>query len=316
MKKIVITGALGHIGSQLIRELPQAFPGCEILMLDNLSTQRYCSLFNLPRNGSYRFIEADVLNYDLNSAFRDADVVIHLAAITNAAASFSNPEQVEEVNFIGTERVARACVDVGTPLIFPSTTSVYGTQAMLVDEDCSEDELKPQSPYAESKLKAENLLNCLAREADFRYITCRFGTICGISPGMRFHTAVNKFCWQAVMGQPLTIWRTALHQKRPYLSLVDAVAALEFIIQKELYDNRVYNVVTENLTPADLVRMIEVHVAKLEIKYTDSQIMNLLSYEVSNSRFLEQGFVFSGSIQRDISETISLLHADEAEDGR
>jgi nucleoside-diphosphate-sugar epimerase len=133
---------------------------------------------------------------------------------------------------------------------------------------------------------------------------------------MRFHTAVNKFCWQAVMGQPLTIWRTALHQKRPYLSLVDAVAALEFIIQKELYDNRVYNVVTENLTPADLVRMIEVHVAKLEIKYTDSQIMNLLSYEVSNSRFLEQGFVFSGSIQRDISETISLLHADEAEDGR
>lgn len=316
MKKIVITGALGHIGSHLIRELPQAFPGCEILMLDNLSTQRYCSLFNLPRNGNYRFMEADVLNYDLNSAFRDADVVIHLAAITNAAASFSNPEQVEEVNFIGTERVARACVDVGTPLIFPSTTSVYGTQAMLVDEDCSEDELKPQSPYAESKLKAENLLNCLAREADFRYITCRFGTICGISPGMRFHTAVNKFCWQAVMGQPLTIWRTALHQKRPYLSLVDAVAALEFIIQKELYDNRVYNVVTENLTPADLVRMIEVHVAKLEIKYTDSQIMNLLSYEVSNSRFLEQGFVFSGSIQRDISDTISLLHADEAEDGR
>ncbi len=316
MKKIVITGALGHIGSHLIRELPQAFPGCEILMLDNLSTQRYCSLFNLPRNGNYRFMEADVLNYDLNSAFRDADVVIHLAAITNAAASFSNPEQVEEVNFIGTERVARACVDVGTPLIFPSTTSVYGTQAMLVDEDCSEDELKPQSPYAESKLKAENLLNCLAREADFRYITCRFGTICGISPGMRFHTAVNKFCWQAVMGQPLTIWRTALHQKRPYLSLVDAVAALEFIIQKELYDNRVYNVVTENLTPADLVRMIEVHMAKLEIKYTDSQIMNLLSYEVSNSRFLEQGFVFSGSIQRDISDTISLLHADEAEDGR
>ncbi len=307
MNRIVITGALGHIGSRLIRELPQAFPNCEILMLDNLSTQRYCSLFNLPREGKYHFIEADVLNFDLKPALRGADALIHLAAITNATASFTIPEQVEEVNFTGTERVAQACVEVGVPLIFPSTTSVYGTQATLVDEDCSEDELKPQSPYAESKLKAENLLLHLSREADLRYVTCRFGTICGTSPGMRFHTAVNKFCWQAVMGQPLTVWRTALHQKRPYLSLVDAIKAVEFILTKELYDNGVYNVVTENLTPADLIRMIEIHVAKPEIKYTDSQIMNLLSYEVSNRRFLEQGFRFSGSIKNDIFETISVL---------
>jgi nucleoside-diphosphate-sugar epimerase len=276
-------------------------------MLDNLSTQRYCSLFDLPQIGNYHFIEADILNYDLISAFRGANVVIHLAAITNATASFANPEQVEEVNFIGTERVAQVCLESGIPMIFPSTTSVYGTQATLVDEDCSEEELKPQSPYAESKLKAENLLNHLSRAAGLRHVICRFGTICGISPGMRFHTAVNKFCWQAVMRQPLTVWRTALYQKRPYLSLGDAIEALKFIIQKELYDNRVYNVVTENLTPADLIQMIQVYVEKPEIEYTDSQIMNLLSYEVSNRRFLEQGFRFSGSIKNDILETISLL---------
>ncbi len=43
--KFVITGALGHIGSQLIRELPKMFPNAEIVMIDNLSTQRYCSFF-------------------------------------------------------------------------------------------------------------------------------------------------------------------------------------------------------------------------------------------------------------------------------
>ena len=314
--KTVITGALGHIGSRLIRDLPQAFPGGEIIMLDNLSTQRYCSLFNLPSEGTYRFIEADILDYDLRPLLKDADIVIHLAAITNAAESFGNPDQVEQVNFEGTRRVAQACVETGCAIFFPSTTSVYGTQAALVDENCSIAELNPQSPYAESKLKAEGLLYQLGQEAGLHYVICRFGTICGVSEGMRFHTAVNKFCWQAVMGLPLTVWRTALHQKRPYLSLLDASESVKFILQNEIYDNGVYNVVTENLTPADLVRMIEAQGVHLEIQYTDSEIMNLLSYVVSNRRFLERGFGFSGNIENDISETISLLRTSGSQNGK
>lgn len=314
--KIVVTGALGHIGSRLIRALPRAFPEGEIIMLDNLSTQRYCSLFNLPGGGNYRFIEGDVLDYDLTTIFKGAEIVIHLAAITNAEASIGNPEQVERVNFDGTQRVAQACVDAGCALFFPSTTSVYGTQANLVDENCSIDELKPQSPYAESKLKAEVMLNQLGLKTGLRYAICRFGTICGVSEGMRFHTAVNKFCWQAAMGIPLTIWRTALHQKRPYLSLMDGVEAIIFIIRNRIYDNMVYNVVTENLTPADLLGMIEAQGVKPTIHSTDSQIMNLLSYEVSNRRFQERGFVFSGNIENDIAQTISLLSVSKGWDGR
>lgn len=308
--RIVITGALGHIGSRLIRDLPGAFPDAEIVMLDNLATQRYCSLFNLPESGRYSFIEADVLEADLKPIFTGADVVMHLAAITNAAGSFGNAEQVEQVNYEGTKRVAQACLETGAAIFFPSTTSVYGTQAELVDEDCSIEDLKPQSPYAESKLKAEELLTQMGKESGLRYVSCRFGTICGVSEGMRFHTAVNKFCWQGVMGLPLTIWRTALNQKRPYLSLVDAVEALKFIIQNKMYDNRIYNVVTENLTPADLVRMIEAHVGHaLDIQYTDSKIMNLLSYEVANRRFLDRGFTFAGNIEQDIAQTVALLRA-------
>ena len=59
--KIVVAGALGHIGSRLVRDLPFSFPGSEIVMVDNMMTQRYCSLFNLPKEGSYRFIEAPFL---------------------------------------------------------------------------------------------------------------------------------------------------------------------------------------------------------------------------------------------------------------
>ena len=65
--KILVTGALGHIGSRLIRDLPFCFSGCEIVMVDNLMTQRYCTLFNLPQEGNYRFIEADITNINIES---------------------------------------------------------------------------------------------------------------------------------------------------------------------------------------------------------------------------------------------------------
>jgi nucleoside-diphosphate-sugar epimerase len=305
--KIVVTGALGHIGSRLIRELPAMFPDAEIVMLDNLLTQRYCSLFNLPASGQYRFLEDDVLTADLPSIFDGATVVVHLAAITDAANSFQIKGEVEQVNFNGTERVAQACRQVDCALIFPSTTSVYGSQAEVVDEDCPFSDLKPQSPYAEAKLKAERLLQKLGEEKDLKFVICRFGTIFGTSIGMRFHTAVNKFCWQAVMGQPLTVWKTALHQNRPYLDLGDAVKAITFIIQKKIYDGRVYNVVTTNSSVSSIVDIISRHVADISVKYVDSKIMNQLSYHVSNKRFRDLGFKFEGDLEQGIDKTIDLL---------
>ena len=66
----------------------------------------------------------------------------------------------------------------------------------MVDENCSEEKLQPQSPYATTKLKEEELIAELCQRKDYKH-HCRFGTIFGASAGMRFHTAVNKFCWQA-----------------------------------------------------------------------------------------------------------------------
>ncbi len=305
--KIVVTGALGHIGSRLIRELPGIIPGAEIVMLDNLLTNRYCSLFNLPPEGNYRFIGADILETDLVEIFKGSNAVVHLAAITDAANSFNNRAEVEHVNYNGTVKVAEACVKAGCPMIHLSSTSVYGTQNSMVDEDCPEEDLKAQSPYAETKLKEERYLQSQITSGALRFVILRNGTICGISPGMRFHTAVNKFCWQAVMGQPLTVWKTALHQKRPYLDLSDAVAAIAFIIKEDHFDQRIYNVLSDNLTVQDIIRHIERHVPQLSINYVDSAIMNQLSYEVSSERFRNSGFQFSGNVQKAIDETIILL---------
>ena len=144
--KIVVTGALGHIGSSLIRAFPIYFPNAEIVLLDNLVTQRFTSLFNLPAIGRYRFHEADVREADLRRLFEDAHVVVHLAATTDAAGTANNPAAVEANNYHATEKVAAACFESGSRLVHLSSTSVYGTQEATVSEDCAPEDLKPQSP--------------------------------------------------------------------------------------------------------------------------------------------------------------------------
>lgn len=166
MKKILITGALGHIGSKLINDLPKILKKSEITMIDNLLTQRYTSLFNLNQKNKYKFYELEIISNKLKieKLIKKNDIVIHLAAITDAASSFKNPELVEKNNFLSTKIVANICANYKKKLIFISSTSVYGSQNETVDENCTKDELQPQSPYAITKLKEENLIKNLIKK--------------------------------------------------------------------------------------------------------------------------------------------------------
>ena len=305
--KIIVTGAIGHIGSHIVRDLGINFPDSEIIMIDNLMTQRYSSLFNLPTEANYRFIEGDINYIDLSSIFLDANIVIHLAAITDAAGSFDKAEELEKNNYQSTVKVANACIESGASMIAISSTSVYGTQNEIVDENCNEEDLQPQSPYAFTKLKEEKLIANLSKNNGLKSVHCRFGTIFGVSPGMRFHTAVNKFCWQAVMGQPISVWTTAYDQKRPYLDLLDASNAINLIIKNNIFDGRIYNVLTNNSTVREVVNVIRDFVPNLKVNFVDNQIMNQLSYEVLDHRLKSKGFVSSGGLARGIEDTILLL---------
>ena len=305
--RIVVTGALGHIGSRLIRELADTCPGAEIVMVDNLATQRYASLYDLPATGRYEFVEADIQLADLERMFDGANVVIHLAALTNTASGDRMADDMERVNVAGTERVARACVASGSALLFPSTTSVYGAPDGVVSEDCDPADLRPQSPYAAWKLQSEGFLRLLGQRERLRFVIFRMGTIFGPSVGMRFHTAVNQFCWRAVARQPLEVWRTASHQYRPYLDLLDAVRAMLFVVRRQQFDARVYNVLTLNATVQQVVDSLSTYVPDLRITYVDSPLMNRLSYRVDNRRFCALGFEFTGSLARGVGDTIAML---------
>ncbi|MBI4314141.1 MAG: SDR family oxidoreductase [Candidatus Omnitrophica bacterium] len=297
--KIVVTGALGQIGSGLVRELPAVFPGAEIVMIDNFLTQRHCSLFGLPAAGRYRFIEKDVRTADLIHLFNGADSVVHLAAWTDAEGSFAARELVESINVEGTRHVAQACLKVGTPLLFASTSSVH----IKISE---------QSPYAQSKFKAEQLLQTMAKEDGLSYALCRFGTVFGVSPGIRFHTAVHKFCWQAVMGQPVTVYRTALHQTRPYLDLRDAVGAMQFILQKRLFNGQTYDGVTTHATVEEILTVLSKLVPSLTVESVEAKSMTASSYTLCAQKLLQEGFCTRGDLREGIKNIVALLRSANA----
>jgi UDP-glucose 4-epimerase len=283
MKNVLVTGALGHIGSYLIRKIPY-----RIVAVDNMLTQRYCSLFNLPLNVA--FWERDFTTLTVEE-LKEFDVVLHLAAITDAAGSFNNKELVKKVNVDDTiefiKKVKEAKVG---QFIFPSSTSVYGRgyNDEFVVED-KEECLFPQSPYAESKLEVEKAIKDLLGNSKTEYIVFRCGTIFGMSPGARFHTAINKFCYQAAFNQKLTVWRENYNQVRPYLGLSDLYTAIMLAIDDEIPGYQIYNVLTGNYKLKQIIDIIKFFVPYVQVEFIDTPLLNQFSYNVSISKIVERG---------------------------
>ena len=304
--KVLITGSLGHIGSSLMEK----FKGVadELILVDSLITQRYPSCFNLNvKHQFYRLDISDDQNLQrLTTLIGFVDVVIHLAARTDAAGSAHDPIGVENNNYLSTKNVANISKTLNKPLIHISSTSVYGTQKNLVDENCLIDDLKPQSPYAATKLKEEAFLNELGKEG-LEFNILRFGTIYGYSTGMRFHTAVNKFAWQAAHNEDISVWTTALHQVRPYLYVGDAVNCLVKLCLEKKFNNEITNIVSQNMTVNGILEELRKHYPKLKIKFVDSPIMNQLSYDVCNKKSLDLGIEYTGDIEKGIKEIVELF---------
>jgi UDP-glucose 4-epimerase len=308
-ENILITGALGHIGSRLIRELPKREDVGMIRILDNLSTQRYCSLFNLPENVKFEFLEGDIRNPEiLEEATKGIDTIIHLAAITDAPSTIKNPELTFEVNLQGTRNVIAAAKNNGVKkFIIPSTTSVYGESDGIVDESFLD--YKPQTPYAEAKLQSEREVISEGKQGKLETLVVRWGTIFGTSIGVRFHTAVNKFCYQAALNIPITVSNQALKGgRRPYLGINDAINSILFVKEKGK-SGELYNVVTENYKVLEVIDAIKQVIPNVKINLTESPILNQKFYETSKEKIRYLGFVTKDNLLDIVGETISLFKA-------
>lgn len=160
--KIFVTGGTGFIGSHLVPRL--VAEGYDVYVLERQTSTRYKEL-----KGA-RIVFGDLRDfYAINRAVRhiSPDYVIHLAAITPVSYSYEHPQEVVEVNLIGTINLAQACLGVPglKQFLFASTSEVYGNNGYWVQDEFNP--LKPESPYAVSKVGCENYLMYLHRAYGF-----------------------------------------------------------------------------------------------------------------------------------------------------
>ena len=302
---LLITGCCGHIGSYLVENIHKIKKIKKAIILDNLSSTNINSLFKSNKKNHLHFLNKDLRNLKSLNDLKKIDYVIHLASMTNAASSFGRKKEMYKNNLLCMKNIINFCIKNKSKLIHISSTSVYGKQTDLVDETCEKKYLKPQSPYADIKLLEENMLK--RNNKKLKYVTYRFGTIAGVSKGMRFHTAVNKFCLDVSTRQPITVYKTALNQYRPYLSLKDAFKLFKFTIEKDFFRNDIYNALSDNFTVQQIINKIKKFNKKIRIRFVNSPIMNQLSYHVSKEKLKKEGLFLKNKIENDIRDTITIL---------
>lgn len=302
---LLITGCCGHIGSYLAENIYKIKKIKKTILVDNIKSNRFCSLFNLNKKNNLKFYLRDVDKKNSLDDFKKIDYVIHCASMTNAEKSFGKKNEMYENNLKCLDNIIQFCIKNNSKLIHLSSTSVYGKQADIVDETCEDKYLKPQSPYADIKLIEERKLKKYTNK--IKYNTFRFGTITGVSKGIRFHTAVNKFCLNASIGEDITVYKTALNQYRPYLSLRDAFKVFKFSIENDFFKNDIFNALSGNYTVKQIINKIKKNKKKINIKLVQSEIMNQLSYHVSDNKLRSEGLVLNSQIDLDIKNTLKLL---------
>ncbi len=302
--KLIITGSCGHIGSYVAEKMHLIPKIKKTILIDNLGSNRYYSLFNLKKKNKFSFHQIDISKKKSLDKFKDANYLIHCASMTNAEKSFSVKRKMYKNNLDCMKVVINFCSKNNVKLIHLSSTSVYGKQAKIVDENCEKKYLKPQSPYAKIKLIEENLLK---KTKKLNYTTFRFGTISGYSKGIRFHTAVNKFCFNAALNQKIQVYRTALNQYRPYLSLSDAFKVFKFCINRDFFKNDIFNALSKNYTVSQILNKIKKVKPKIKIQLVETPIMNQLSYHVDKSKLSKFGLRLNADLQQDINKTIKLF---------
>lgn len=301
--RLLITGACGHIGSYLVERVHKIKKINEVILIDNFNTQRYTSLFNLKNKIKFSFFKIDLSKEKLKK-FKKVDYVIHCASHTNAQGSFSIKKEMFRNNLACMKNIINYCKINKAKLIHISSASVYGKQVKIVNED-DESLLIPQSPYAEIKLLEEKMLK--KNNKKIKYNSFRFGTIAGVSKGMRFHTAINKFCLNTALNEEIQIYKTAFYQYRPYLSVKDAFKIFQFCITKNCFQNQVYNALSGNYKVSQIIEMIKKYKKNIKLKFVKTKIMNQLSYHVDDRKLKKLGLKLNSKIETDIKETLNLF---------
>ena len=230
MKKIIITGGAGFIGSHIVEHFVENYPEAEIVVLDKMTyAADIRNLLHLVSDNRIRLMVGDIC--DLDTCYRaveGADLVIHAAAESHVDNSFGNSLEFTKTNVVGTHCLMSACRQAKVDkIIHVSTDEVYGE---IIDGKADENApLKPTNPYSASKAGAEMIINGYMRSYNLPVVIVRANNIFGIRQFPE--KIIPKFLLSLMTGKPLTIHGNG-QNSRHYLCARDFAAALDLLAHK------------------------------------------------------------------------------------
>lgn len=279
---ILITGGNGYIGSAISEILSKN--GEDLRIFDNFSGSSPLNMLFL--NGKAELVWGDVRNSEeLKEAFRDVDVVIHLAAKLPPAPGMvdeAGDADINDVNYHGTLNVLEQARKYDTKLVFASTCNVYGIGLDLDEES----QPKPLNRYANSKLMAEKACIEYHEKYGLDVKILRLASVYGYSHGVRFNLVVNYFTLRAVTGYPLTVFGDGSNF-RPFVHVKDAAKAFIFFIENGR-SGEIYNIGGENFRIRDVAEIVQRKAGPVEILFTGKSPE--FSYHVRFDKAAKAGF--------------------------
>ena len=302
MKKIIITGGLGYIGTELCKIYSGYSWNDKITVIDN----RFISeRVNQIRNWNMNFIQGDILDKDLiNEHCKDADIVHHLAGITDvprvkSESTFEKEELIRKVAEEGTQNILDAISDE-CKIIMPSSHVVYeGLDS--VKKNIKEDEKTcPTLAYGKSK----NINEIQLKNSKKNFVILRLASVYGYSTDTaRIDIMANSFAKTASQNGTLRLFAGG-KQIKSLVPLIDVARCFKFMEEKEDINRELFNLSKDTVTVKEVADICKKHNPNIELRETNDEIPNL-GFSISNNKILKTGFKFLYGLDESIKEMIN-----------
>ena len=301
MKKILVTGGAGYIGSKLVTKLLNI--NFKVTVIDKLNFSRN-SLNHLFGRKNFNFIKADVRNKTImKKLIRKNEFIIPLAALVGAPLCEKNKKEAISVN-LDSIKLLMKYISKKNKIIYLTSNSGYGVGKK--NKFCDEKSpLNPITLYGKTKVEAEKIVM-----KSQNVICFRLATVFGYSYRMRTDLLVNNFVFNSIKKKELKLFEP--HFRRNFIHVKDVVDGILYSIKnfKRLKSN-VYNL---GLSSANLSKYMLAKKIKQKLKYLKIKIIKNMkdpdqrNYYVSNKKIEKKGFRAKIRIESGINELISVFN--------
>ena len=297
-KKIVIVGALGYLGTELCKLYSGESWFHNVVAIDSRFVSKRVNQLN---EWNIKFHQGQILDKEfLNKHLNDADIVHHLAGVTDVAyvKKESNPNQDEKIKKIaieGTNNIL-GVIPQKCKIIFPSTHVVYEGLKESKRNIKEDEEPCPVLVYSSSKIQNEKDI----KNSNKNYVILRLGSVYGYSSTdtMRINIMPNLFSKISSQNGEINLFGGG-KQIKSVVSLIDVVRCMKFMEESEKIKKETFHLAKETVTVKEVAEICKKHNPKVIINTTEDEIPNL-GYSISNKKLLDTGFKFLYNLDESI----------------